>query len=98
MNKSLAQMNKSGDRVNATRRWDKFRLKPSLALIMTKPIDLLQCHFGLTPAEANWHFISLQEKHFGPLRSNSASVMRRHVPALRVSSIKPEPVGKLSLS
>ena len=30
----------------------RFRLKPSLALIMNEPIDLLQCHFGLTPAEA----------------------------------------------
>jgi DNA-binding CsgD family transcriptional regulator len=28
------------------------RLKPSLALIMNEPIDLLQCHFSLTPAEA----------------------------------------------
>ena len=28
------------------------RLKPSLALIMNEPIDLLQRHFSLTPAEA----------------------------------------------
>ena len=28
------------------------RLKPSLALIMNEPIDLLRCHFSLTPAEA----------------------------------------------
>jgi hypothetical protein len=28
------------------------RLKTSLALIMNEPIDLLRCHFDLTPAEA----------------------------------------------
>ena len=27
-------------------------MNQSLALIMNEPIDLLRCHFGLTPAEA----------------------------------------------
>ena len=32
------------------------RLEPSRAFIMNKSIDLLQCHFGLAPAEARLAF------------------------------------------
>ena len=37
---------------------------------MNEPIDLLQSHFSLAPAEARLAFHLVQEKHFGPLRSN----------------------------
>jgi hypothetical protein len=47
----------------------------------------------------DYRFISLQEKHFGPPRSNSASLMKLRAPTLGISSMKPEePLGKLNLS
>jgi DNA-binding CsgD family transcriptional regulator len=53
-NKSLAQSNKSQGRVSATKEATPAlgAAKPSLALIMNEPIDLLQRHFSLAPAEA----------------------------------------------
>ena len=50
-NKSLAQTNKSYDRIGATkRRYPHF--KTVAALIMNESIKLLRSHFGLTQAEA----------------------------------------------
>ena len=52
--KSLARMNKSGDGISATKRRHLMRVLPQTiaGLMMKESIDLLQCHFGLAPAEA----------------------------------------------
>jgi hypothetical protein len=64
---------------------------------MNQSIDLLRCHFGLTPAEAK---LALQLVAGETLRAAAVklSITYETAPNSRISSIKPEPVGKLNSS
>jgi hypothetical protein len=54
---------------------------------MNEIIDRLRYHFDLTLAEAKIAFHLVK-----------GETLKRRAPTLRISSIKPEPVGKLNLS
>ena len=66
--------------------------------MMNESIDLLQCHFGLTPAEARlaFHLVAGETLRSAAIKLSISYETARS--QLKKSSKKPEPVGKLNLS